>query len=279
MNKYFAKAVEDACKNHWTTWLEIITSRQVYLANKYVTNDPSDYATTRIPMLKTTKNNAPALASTNDSKTEALTKSFFPPPPPTSQVPEDYDYPRPLPGVKFFTRQRIRQAATTLKPHKAPGPDGIPNIILIKTMDILLEHLFFIYKAVFELNVYHDRWLTSSTLVLRKPGKPAYDVPIAYRPIGLLDTLGKLLSTLVASDLTFLVEKHDLLPSNQFGGRPGRNTSDAIHMLTHTVKNTWRSGKVAATLFLDIQGAFPNTCKDQLIHNMKAHKIPTCYTT
>ena len=144
-------------------------------------------------------------------------------------------------------------------------------------MDVLIEHLFFIYRAVFELNVYHNKWLTSTTLVLRKPGKPAYNIPNAYSPIGLLDTLGKLLSTLVAADLTFLVEKHELLPSNQFGGRPGRNTTDAIHMLTHTVKNTWRSGKVAAALFLDIQGAFPNTCKDQLIHNMKARRIPSCY--
>jgi ribonuclease HI len=49
-------------------------------------------------------------------------------------------------------------------------------------------------------------------------------------------------------------------------------------MLTHTVKNAWRSGKVAAALFLDIQGAFPNTCKDQLLHNMKDRRIPPCYT-
>ena len=182
-----------------------------------------------------------------------------------------------MPGINFFTRKRIRQVAATLKPHKAPGMDGIPNVILIKSMDVLIEHLFFIYRAVFELNVYHNRWLTSTTLVLRKPGKLAYDIPNAYCPIGLLDTLGKLLSTLVAADLTFLAEKHELLPSNQFGGRPGCNTTDAIHMLTHTVKNAWRSGKVAATLFLDFQGAFPNTCKDQLIHNMKARRIPSCY--
>ena len=276
-NKDMAKAVEEACKSHWTAWLENITSRQVYLANKYVTNEPSDYSNARIPSLKTTRNNAPALATTNTSKTEALKKMFFPPPPATSQVPDNFAYPRPLPGINFFTRKRIRQVAATLKPHKAPGPDGIPNVILIKSMDVLIEHLFFIYRAVFELNVYHNRWLTSTTLVLRKPGKPAYDVPNAYRPIGLLDTLGKLLSTLVAADLTYLAEKHELLPSNQFGGRPGRNTTDAIHMLTHTVKNAWRSGKVAAALFLDIQGAFPNTCKDQLIHNMKARRIPSCY--
>jgi hypothetical protein len=174
---------------------------------------------------------------------------------------------------KLYRRQVIK----TLKPHKAPGPDGIPNVILINAADVLIDHLYYIYRAVFEHDVYHDRWLTSSTLVLRKPGKPAYNIANAYRPIGLLDTIGKLLSTLVAADLTFIAEKHNLLPNNQFGGRPGRNTTDAIHTLTHIVRNAWRSGKVAAALFLDIQGAFPNTCKDQLLHNMKARRVPPCY--
>jgi hypothetical protein len=90
--------------------------------------------------------------------------------------------------------------------------------------------------------------------------------------------MGKLLSTLVAADLSHLAEKHNMLPSMQFGGRPGRCTTDAMHVVAHKVKDTWRSGKVASALFLDVQGAFPNTVKDQLIHNMKMRRVPLCYT-
>ncbi len=43
------------------------------------------------------------------------------------------------------------------------------------------------------------------------------------------------------------------------------------------IKNAWRAGKVAAALFLDVQGAFPNTVKDQLLHNMKLCQVPTCF--
>lgn len=46
----------------------------------------------------------------------------------------------------------------------------------------------------------------------------------SYQPIGLLDTLGKLFSTLVAADLVYIAEKYNLLPTNQFGGWPGRCT-------------------------------------------------------
>jgi hypothetical protein len=274
----YALAIERVSKAHWDDWLENISAHQIYTANKFVTSDPTDFSSTRIPDLKSSANGAPLLASTNSDKVEALSSSFFLPPPPVNSVPENFTYASALPDIKFFSRKRIRDTAMRLKPLKAPGPDGIPNIILIKAMDVLIDHFFFIFRAVFELNVYHDQWLSSSTLVLRKPGKPAYNVAKAYCPIGLLNTMGKLLSTLVATDLSYLAEKHSLLPSGQFGGRPGRSTSDAILLLTHTIKDAWRVGKVAVALFLDVQGAFPNTVKERLIHNMKSLRVPSCYT-
>lgn len=44
---------------------------------------------------------------------------------------------------------------------------------------------------------------------------------------------------------------------------------DAMLLVVYHIKSTWRAGKLAAALFLDIQGAFPNTIKDQLLHNME----------
>jgi hypothetical protein len=276
-NRQYAEAIEWVSKAHWTDWLENISAQHIYTANKYVTGDPTDFSSARIPSLKTYHNNAPFTASTNIDKVTALSSSFFPPPPPDPLIPDDTIYPTPLSGLKFFTRRRIRETAARLKPFKAPGPDGIPNVIIMKSMDTLIDHLFYIFRAALELNVYHEQWLLSSTLVLRKPGKPAYDVAKAYRPIGLLNTIGKLLSTLVAADLSYLAEKHSLLPTNQFGGRPGRSTGDAIYLLTHKIKDAWHVGKVAVALFLDVQGAFPNTVKDRLIHNMKTLRVPSCY--
>ena len=58
--------------------------------------------------------------------------------------------------------------------------------------------------------------------MLHKPGKPRYDLPKAHRPIALMNTLGKLLSALVAEDLVHMCKNYGLLPDNHFGGRPGR---------------------------------------------------------
>jgi ribonuclease HI len=274
----FAETLEQTVKSHWVDWLENASTKDIYIANKYVTNEPSDYSSARVPSLNTkTPQGSPSTASTNIEKAAALAQSFFPPPPPASSVPPNTAYPPPLPGIKLFSRRRIRRAVRLLKPHKAPGPDGIPNVVLTKCIDALIDHLYFIFKAVLELDVYHDRWLQSITLVLRKIGKTTYDVAKSYHPIGLLDTIGKLLSTLVAADLSHLAEKHNMFPAMQFGGRPGRCTTDAMHVVAHKVKDAWRAGKVASALFLDVQGAFPNTVKDRLIHNMKMRRVPLCY--
>lgn len=72
------KASKDA---HWVDWLENANAREIYTANKYVTNEPSDLSCARIPDLNTTVNGAPAVASTNNAKAQALAESFFPPPP------------------------------------------------------------------------------------------------------------------------------------------------------------------------------------------------------
>jgi hypothetical protein len=83
---------------------------------------------------------------------------------------------------------------------------------------------------------------------------------------------------LCAKHVSYLTEKHKMLPPTQFGGQPGCNTTDAMLLIMHRIKDAWRRGKVAAALFLDVQGAFPNTVKDQLIHNMKMKCVPKCFT-
>ena len=143
-------------------------------------------------------------------------------------VPPNQIYPTPLKGPCFFTRSRIRQVIQSLSPYKALGPDKIPNVVLMKCVKVLIDHLFYIFRAVFKLSVYHPRWLKSTTLVLRKIGKTLYNVAKSYRPIGLIDMILKVLSTLCSKHISYLVEKHNLLPLTQFGGRPGRNILDAM---------------------------------------------------
>ena len=262
--------IDKTKKEHWEEWLENATSRDIYTTNKYLNSEPSDYSSTWILPLKTTNlQQHKELTTENSAKAEALAEAFFPPPPVESIIP-DCAYLELLKARGFFSREDIRSAIKKLKSYKAPGKDGIQNIVIQKCVDTIIDYLYYIYRAILELDEYPSCWLIILTIVLRKAGKAAYNVAKSYRPIGLLDTLGKLFSALVAADLSYLAEKHNLLPPNQFGGRPGRCTTDAMHLIAQKIKDTWRAKKVALILFLDIQAAFPNTVKERLLHNMKS---------
>ena len=169
---------------------------------------------------------------------------------------------------------QIRKHVAKLKPYKAPGPDGIPNIVLTKCADILVDRLYYIYNAMLTKGLFYEPWKKFNTIVLRKPGKPKYNVPKAYRPIALINTLVKVLTAVLAEQLMFFAEQHQLLPPNHFGGRKGRNATDAVQLLTHKIKNAWRKGEVTSVLFLDIEGAFPNAVNEQLTKNLAKRKIP-----
>jgi len=205
----------------------------------------------------------------NEDKAKALVNSFFLKKPVELTVPANPIYPQLLDEPDQLSEERIHRHIAKLSPHKVPGPDGIPNIVLQQNADIIVPVLYWIYAAILELGEYPTIWSESITAVIRKSGKPSYDVSKAYQPIALLNTMEKVLTAIIAEEITNLIEKENLLSKNHFGGCLGCTTMDAIHLLVHCIKLTWQKDKVASILFLDVKGAFPNTVIERIIHNLR----------
>ena len=276
ISKEYTDLIRHERTQHWKDWLEAALEKDLWTANKYATESCGDGGKTRIPTLKRPgADGVPIMMSANHEKAEFLAETFFPPPPAESSIPQNYCYPDPVCAFPSITREQILRAIKRLSPFKAPGIDKIPNVVLMKCSDILIGPLLRIFNATFTLNTYYAPWRDSITAVLRKPGKDDYTSPKAYRPIALLNTMGKLLTAVVAESLTFISETHQLLPRNHFGGRPGRTTTDALQTLTHLIKDAWRAKKVVGVLFLDVEAAFPNAVLERLLHNMKKRRVPT----
>ncbi len=193
------------------------------------------------------------IAGSNSEKSQALANSFFLAKPLNVGVPTDYNYPAPCCGADWLTKDQITHQLCKLKPYKAPGLDSIPNVVLSKCTNILVDRLYYIYKVMLEQNLHYELWKTFVTVVLCKPGKPRYDILKAYQPIALLNTMWKALTAIIADQLTFYSKKYHLLPANHFRGRLGHTTTNVIHLLTHKIKNAWRKGKVTSVLFLDVE--------------------------
>ena len=159
----------------------------------------------------------PEVATTNKEKSAMLMRLMFPIKPRGYSVPvESYD--DQLPSLPEITESQVRRHIVKLRPHKAPGANSIPNIVIKMSADVIMPHLLQIFCATIRLGIYAEQWKEVETYVLWKPGKPRYDIPKAYRPVALVNTIAKLLSSIVAEDLVYLTEKHALLPATTLGG-------------------------------------------------------------
>ncbi|KIJ98004.1 hypothetical protein K443DRAFT_104713, partial [Laccaria amethystina LaAM-08-1] len=191
------------------------------MTNRYLREPTGDGGKSRVPTLKVASEDTNGLlreVNTNEGKARALAHLFFPKKPDVSRVPENYEYPEPLPQPPPITPEQIIRQIKRLSPFKTCGPDEIPNVVLQKCLGQLLDHLVHLFRGVFMLRTYFQGWREFTTAVLRKPSKPCYEVPKAYRPIALLCTIPKVLTAIVAEDIAHLVEKNTLLPDTHFGG-------------------------------------------------------------
>ena len=276
----YATKIEEAKKKHWEDWLEDVDVDNIWTAHKYAGGAPTDGGNTRIPTLKAQENGQPKELDDNEGKSKLLYETFFPPPPanPCANLPADY--PDPVCDFKPITDNQVHRAIKHLAPFKAPGPNGVCNIVFIKCASQLVPWMGTLFRATFSLNVFPDEWLTYKTIVIRKPGRPNYSAPKAYRPIALLDTMSKILSACVAEDLTWIAHKHKSLPATHFGGLPGRATTDSLHLLMKFVHDTWAhpTDHHVSLLFLDVKAAFPSVVPERLFHNMRKCGVPKQYT-
>jgi len=73
----------------------------------------------------------------------------------------------------------------------------------------------------------------SVLVIIPKLGKPTYSTPKAFRPIVLLNTVGKLIEKMISNCLQFDMIKYDLVHPNQVSGVRQCSTKDARLFLTH----------------------------------------------
>src|SRR5204863_9347152 len=99
--------------------------------------------------------------------------------------------------------------------------------------------------------------------------------PRAWRPIALLNTVGKIIEAATAEQIRRMAEEHNMLPAHQMGARQGRSTETALDLLVNQVHEIWRDrDHVASLLSLDITGAYDRVVRSRLVHILRAKGIP-----
>jgi len=164
-----------------------------------------------------------------------------------------------------FSKAEFKSAISKCNDSSAPGPDKLSwhHLKVIVANDNCLTNIINITDSCINLGYWPNYFKVSSMIIIPKLNKTSYNHPKAFRPIVLLNTLGKLIEKVIAERLQFIVVHNDFIYPSQLGGLKFKSTTDAGVALTHIVRSGWSKGKSSSTLAFDISQFFPS-----LNHNL-----------
>ena len=182
--------------------------------------------------------------------------------------------PSELPGDRRVTAAELASCLKYSKNMKAPGFDGLFNIVLKHLGEKAIALLATIFNRCLELGYFPSAWKRSKVVPILKPGKNPTS-PSSYRPISLLSSLSKLLEKMIYTRLLDYVETNNLLLDEQFGFRRGHSTVHQLQRVTNMINRAKSVSKTTVMALMDIEKAFDNVWHDGLVHKLLRFNIPT----
>lgn len=191
----------------------------------------------------------------------------------------DWQIPDDSVATEEVTAPELVDLAHALPLGKAPGPDGVPDmvvkaVILRKTAEVIN-----VLNNCLRSGCFPRRWKEARLVLIRKPGKPT-EVPSSYRPLCMVNTIGKLLERIVKRRLeTHLTRNAEEISDNHFGFRKGRSTIDAIEKVLDIVNRNeakpWRRRELCALVSIDVANAFNTVPWDKIGDALIRKNTPT----
>ena len=142
----------------------------------------------------------------------------------------------------------------------APGPDNVTwhHLKAIFDMENVGVSICLLFNNICNSGTW-PRWFKESiSVIIPKPKKADYSMPKSYRPIALLNTLGKLLTKIIANRLQFDAAAHRLLHEGQCGGVQKHATIDAGLALLDFINTNRERGWHVSACAIDIAQFFPS---------------------
>jgi hypothetical protein len=172
--------------------------------------------------------------------------------------------------IQEVTNEELEQLVQAIKPKKAPGVDLMRGRLVKLVHPVVRGFMLHLYNSCLRAAYYPRRWKEGCLKILMKD--PAGDPSDRknYRPITLLTEYGKIFERLIRRRLFATTE--DFHSRRQYGFISGRSAVSALLKYIETIEET--TDKYAATIFIDISGAFDNVWWPAVIRSLRQKGVP-----
>lgn len=175
--------------------------------------------------------------------------------------------------VDKITDEELKSTINRMK-IVAPGPDGIVASLVTRVVGNVKDILRDTYNNCLKKGHFPTIWKEGRLVLIRKPAKPE-DQPSSYRPICVLNEMGKILERIIVQRIEeHLTRTGPDISEDQYGFRKHRSTVDAIIELKQRTKNIIGQEWYAVAISLDISNAFNTVPWDIINEELENKNFP-----
>lgn len=175
--------------------------------------------------------------------------------------------------IDVVTTAEVMKLAQAIPGNKAPRLDAIPGEAVKLAAETQPQRVTEVFNRCLKEGKFPAEWKRARLVLLRKNGKPL-DEPNSYRPLCMLDAMGKFFEKLIDTRLKTIIEEWQMLTANQFGFRRGMSTLDAISRVMGKVNVGLGHRWMIGILTLDVQNAFNSAPWSTITETLRAKQVP-----
>ena len=165
--------------------------------------------------------------------------------------------------ISKITIEKIMHFIKNMK-KKAPGESKIGYQIIKQLPDNIIEYMQKVFNASLACGYFPKMFKSAILKLIPKEGKDA-TLPQNYRPIALLDNIGKIFEKIINNRIRHYLEDNNLYNSQQYGFRQRKSTTHVINIIHECIKHNSTQGFKTAILSKDVAKAFDTVWHSTLI--------------
>ena len=167
-----------------------------------------------------------------------------------------------------FNRIDVLEALEKLSSSSAPGPDGIPSLLLKKCKHSLVDALVIIFPKIFSSGEIPDILKAAFVIPVHKGGSKAS--PVNFRPVSLTSHIIKTLERVVRVSLVRYLGIKNKINPNQHGFRSQRSCLSQLLEYHDEILSNLEEGNNVDSIYLDFSKAFDKVDIGILCHKLRS---------
>lgn len=152
-----------------------------------------------------------------------------------------------------------------------PGADDISGKLLKKLAPYLATEITHVMNSCLEERIFPDILKIAIVKPLFKSGSTSQFTN--YRPISILPVLSKVLERILYNQLSYFIERNNILYESQFGFRKNRSTFMPLALIHDYITSNISRNKACVGIYLDLKKAFDTVNHEILLKKMYMYGI------